>query len=136
MEAIRLFNMTWEQILEVGEPSWLQGFPNEKGICETVDSKGFSDEAWLAALKENNNREMIAGIKQKWWDKVDAKGNPVPFAIRVKKEEFTDKQTMAHVLSHVKFFESVSEAKKQGHNGPIKSGEFFFFNKKKRLIIE
>lgn len=86
-------------------------------------------------IREND--EKMKGFTGIWWERIE-NGVPIPFPIVVDKSEFHDKSTTAHIAVKIGLFDSVSEARRAGHNSPIRIGEIRFKNKKlgiKRVII-
>lgn len=86
-----------------------------------------------------DNDAKMRGFIGVFWVDIDAKGNPIPFPIRLKRADFHAKATMANVAVEIGAFPSLTEAKKNGKNQPITLGEHKFkgkFGGITRVIIE
>lgn len=93
-------------------------------------------EQFLHQLKEKHNEFMQVGMQSGWWSDVTERGDPVPNAVVVDKAILSPEQTtMAHILAELGWFQSVTEARKNGWNKPIELGEFWFFKKTKCLKV-
>jgi hypothetical protein len=93
-------------------------------------------DTFLNEMKDKNSINMKTGQISGWWESIDERGNPVPFPIIVSVSDFGPKDTMAHVLAKLEIFPSVGEARKNGHNKPIKLGEYFLMKRTKRILIQ
>lgn len=95
-----------------------------------------TDEEFLAKVRADNLAAMQRGVEMGWWESVNEKGDPVPFAKVFRKSDFAAHMTMAHVVEAAGWFTSASDAKRNGWNRPIELGEFWAFKKTKRIRIE
>jgi hypothetical protein len=78
-------------------------------------------------------RGEMFGILAGWWlDVRDGKPVPLPQIIRIQDLE-PHENTMAHILARFEIFKSISEARKNGWNKPIETGDHWF--KKKTLCV-
>jgi hypothetical protein len=75
---------------------------------------------------------MKFGQSQGWWDEWDHVG---PFkTITMRRCDFNERDTMAHVMVKADQFKSINEAKNAGWNKPITHGNHAL--KKRRVIIK
>jgi hypothetical protein len=104
---------------------------------EHPGSEDEEHEMFIQALRHRKDMFMQMAIRLKWWKDVDAKGNPIPFPHIVKISSLAENEiTMAHVLAKLELFPSISEARKNGWNKPVQTGEWWFRKKTFHLIIE
>jgi hypothetical protein len=94
-------------------------------------------EGWLTRLEHRNGAAIQEGLINGWWD-VDANGNPQQLAIKVSIQDMVaqNKPLMAHLMVDLKFFSSVSQAKKNGWDKPLELGRHELGPKKKRAFVE
>lgn len=81
---------------------------------------------------------MQEGLIKEWWD-LDPTGTvPLQKAIQVSIQdmEAQNKPLMAHLMVDLKFFSSVSQAKKNGWDKPLELGRHELGPKKKRAFVE
>jgi hypothetical protein len=109
-------------------------------------------EQFMARMHALNLEGMELGIRLGWWPSYDDRGpHPWPWcyciadkALKRQTAEYGlwemvgthDIKYMAQLLPLVGMFESVGEARRAGHAGPIRSGEFWFKKRTIRLYIE
>lgn len=90
---------------------------------------------WFKEIIEQNRKGHQDGADRGWWD-LDANGKPISPAKRFKISEFPKNAVMAHVMAKAGIFPSIGQARKNGHNIPIKIGEFVVTKRKIRIVIE
>lgn len=90
---------------------------------------------WFEELVEQNRRNLQDGADLGWWD-VDEDGNMLSPAKRFKLSDFPKNAVMAHVMAKAGIFPSIGQARKNGHDTPIKTGEFVVTKRKIRIIVE
>ena len=91
---------------------------------------------WFKNLKRKNNSNLEK-FSGKFWETVQ-NGIPMPFPITIHMSSLHPKATTAHIAVDIGLFRSVTEARKAGHNNPIKPGEMKFKNGRfgiKRVLI-
>ncbi len=88
-------------------------------------------EDFIKKLKIKNLAGLEHGKRQGWWDDHDGE-NPIK-RTKIQFEEWKE-QTMAHVMAHLKWFSSVSQARKNGWDKPVEKG--IFKVAKKQLEIQ
>ena len=76
---------------------------------------------------------LAYGKTLQWWDDYTDEGEPLKYHT-AKVSDYSNK-TMAHLLSDLKFFPSVGQAKKNGWDKPVVSG-IYKIGKNKRVRIE
>lgn len=87
-------------------------------------------EAFLAEIRQRHQETIELGVKLGWWEGAGVNGDPIAPAIVVKISELEEhEKLMAHVVARLGFFKSVSEARKNGWDKPIETGEFWFRKK-------
>jgi hypothetical protein len=87
-------------------------------------------DVFIAGVKAKHRETIELGIRLGWWEGVGANGDPIAPAIVIKISELEEHETlMAHVIAKQGFFTSVNEAKKNGWNKPVETGEFWFRKK-------
>lgn len=140
---LRANEEAWKQRVEAVKTRW-EEHPEEK-------------ELLLQQTKAKNDEGMQIGITGGWWESLDDRGHPVPWAdlFIIKHREIkrmvwkssknfawetidtldVHENTMAHIVHRISWFDSVGEARKNGWNRPIEVGEFKFKKQNKRLIV-
>lgn len=81
---------------------------------------------------------LILGVTNGWWEDVDLdRLEPVPFAKVFKISDFPEhERTFAHLVVKLEIFPSVSQARKNGHTGPLTPGESWFKKRTVRVILK
>jgi len=95
-------------------------------------------QSMLEALDFKHRAAMQEGLIKEWWD-LDPTGTvPLQKAIQVSIQdmEAQNKPLMAHLMVDLKFFSSVSQAKKNGWDKPLELGRHELGPKKKRAFVE
>jgi len=90
---------------------------------------------FLNKIKKSNEEGMQRGADQGWWPSWDEKG-PRPWPWELRLSDFKPHETMAHALVQIGVFESVGDARRNGWNKPITTGEWWFKKKTVHLIIK
>ena len=90
--------------------------------------------AFLKRLKEEANLAKIEGWLEGWWE-LDEDGNMAAPLKKFKISDFPKNAVMAHVVAAAGIFPSVSQARKNGHDKPLVTGEFVLTKKKIRIIV-
>lgn len=118
---------TWTVVRDDDPTFW--GF-REGGISRTKAEM-------LEDLDFDNRTFMEMGRINQWWD-LDERANPQQLAIKVSIAEMAleNKILMAHLMVDLKFFTSVSQAKKNGWDKPLTLGRHELGPKKKRAFVE
>lgn len=91
-------------------------------------------EEFLARLQLDINLAKIDGWFEGWWD-LDDDGNMIAPPLKFKISQFPEKAVMAHVMAAAGIFPSVSQARKNGWDKPLVTGEFVVTKKKIRIIV-
>ena len=90
---------------------------------------------WFEELKAQNRRGRQDGADRGWWD-IDEDGNMLSPAKRFKISDFPKNAVMAHVMAKAGIFPSIGQARKNGHDTPLKAGEFVVTKRKIRIVVE
>lgn len=154
-ELIETVTITQEIIqIDVPEPEpgcrpWFfhesMGDPEEASIEDGfIVVRDDDADFWLESSKtafleriEQRNRERIAALaEQHGWD-LDADGLPLPQIQTFSKAAFEaeNKKLMAHIIVEVGIFKSVGDAKRNGWDKPIETGDFCLTKKKVRFKV-
>jgi len=81
--------------------------------------------AFLARIREQNLEGMRLGVERGWWPSFDEKtATPNPPAQVFKISNFPENATLGHVMAKAKIFPSISIARKNGWDDPIREGDF------------
>lgn len=92
-------------------------------------------EAFLAEVRAKHQETIALGGRLGWWEGEGLSG-PIAPAIVVSMSELEEHETlMAHIVAKQGFFKSVSEARKNGWDKPVETGEFWFRKKTTCLRI-
>jgi hypothetical protein len=75
---------------------------------------------WLQRLKIQNWLLNELGVRWGWWDDYTDDGIQIKYQ-NIKASDYLDK-TMAHIMSDLKIFPSISQAKKNGWDRPVSIG--------------
>lgn len=100
-----------------------------------IDTSQLSDDEFMEFIKKRHEIFMLFGVIGGLWEGFDVRG-PIPFPKIFKKSDFSDKETLAHIFAKAGIFDSITEAKKNGWNKPITTGEWKLTKRKIRVIIE
>lgn len=92
-------------------------------------------EQFLTRIKERTNKRLKELAAQGLFE-LDENCEPIAPAHRFKIKDLPPDTTMAYIVHKIGMFPSVTQARKNGFNNPLKTGEFFFTKKKIRVIIE
>ncbi len=91
-------------------------------------------EAFLKELRERNQRGVLFGAEQGWWD-VDDGGNMLAPPIIIDSADLPDDALMAHVMAKAGIFPSVTRARKNGWDKPLTKGLVTVTKKKIRIKV-
>jgi hypothetical protein len=83
---------------------------------------GASDEEFSVAVRRKNLAGLEFGRRQGWWTGFSKSGPNV--TIETIKVDDWNQQTMAHLVVHLGWFPSVSQARKNGWDRPVEPGVF------------
>lgn len=93
--------------------------------------------ALMEDLRHRNQEEVIEGFLDGWWD-LDEDGNMLAPVKVFNLSDFTEVKNplMAHVMAKAGIFTSVGQARKNGWDKPLTTGEWSVTKKKIRIRIE
>ncbi len=93
--------------------------------------------AFMENLRRQNREGVIEGFLEGWWD-LDEDGNMAAPAQVFRISDFAEVKNplMAHVMAKAGIFTSVGQARKNGWNKPLTTGEWTVTKKKIRIRIE
>ena len=84
--------------------------------------------------ESRHDRSLEFGIAVGWWAGRTDDGDPIRHPKVIKISELEEHETlMAHIVAKEGFFKSVNDAKKNGWNKPVETGDFWF--KKKTVCL-
>lgn len=91
---------------------------------------------FMARLIQRNREDIAALAKQHGWD-LDSEGLPLPPIQTFSKAAFEaeNKKLMAHIIVEVGIFKSVGDAKRNGWDKPIETGDFCLTKRKVRFKV-
>ena len=93
--------------------------------------------AFMERIKREHQEFVIEGFLEGWWD-LDEDGNMAAPAQVFHISDFAEVKNplMAHVMAKAGIFTSVGQARKNGWNKPLTSGEWTVTKKKIRIRVE
>lgn len=93
--------------------------------------------AFMEDLHRRHQEGVIEGFLNGWWD-LDKDGNMAAPAKIFKLSDFAEVKNplIAHVMAKAGIFTSVGQARKNGWDKPLTSGEWYVTKKKIRIRVE
>lgn len=95
---------------------------------------GKDGDELLNALKISNWVSFELGVRQGWWKNWNENG-PIPFTNKFKLSDFPENATTANLVHKLGMFPSLTQARKNGFNEPLTTGEFSFKKGMLKAII-
>lgn len=94
-------------------------------------------DKFLEDIRRRNQEGVIEGFLSGWWE-IDEDGNmsAPPKVFHLSDFAEVKNPTMAHVMAKAGIFPSVSQARKNGWDRPIETGEFTVTKKKIKIIVK
>lgn len=87
-------------------------------------------QAFIEMIRARHQETIELGVKLGWWERAGLNGDPIAPAIEVRIQDLEPHETlMAHIVAKHGFFKSVSDARKNGWDKPVETGEFWFRKK-------
>lgn len=93
------------------------------------------NDEFLRRLKIWNNSRLLEFVRLGLWEGVDVDGNPIPNAKVFSIAEFGPNATLANLAVKLEIFPSITQARKNGWNGPLVKGVHTFGKKKIRVRL-
>ena len=103
---------------------WIKEHPEEHAV-------------WLKEVRRRHQEAVIEGWLDGWWD-FDEDYNPIPLPITFTLADFDGIKNpmLAHAMHKAELFPSVNQARKNGWNIPLTTGEWKVGKRKRKIIIK